>query len=201
MYANLTITVFNPSTEAVTCQMFKFGFYVGALYGDLTSSTTGIEASSDQGNWTISKQARMNPDHPTLYEFSAPASGMANQQLAPNQSLVFHLNEILINQAVGEGGVPIAITEVTGTTGNPVIVQGAININKQQPALSATLAAIPPVPINPGDAANLSWQVPGSDHWQLYDYDTETLLYDSETGKPPNAHLLRACVPAAQHQL
>ena len=187
MYANLTITVFNPQSESVTCQMFKFGFYVGGLYGDLTTSTVGIEASSHQGNWTISSQAKENPDTPTLYQFSAPASGMANQQLAPNQSLVFHLKEVLINSAVGEGEAPFVITEVTGTTGNPAVVQGAIDINKQEPALSATLSAIPPVPINPGDAAQLSWQVPGSNHWQLYDYDTETLLYDSKTSTPPHA--------------
>ena len=49
MYANLTITVFNPSqTDTVTCQMFQFGFYVGAAYGDLTAEMTGIETSSAQ---------------------------------------------------------------------------------------------------------------------------------------------------------
>jgi len=73
MYANLTITVFNPQSYAVTCQMFKFGFYVGAQYGDLTTSTTGIQSSSDQTGWTISSQATENPDTPTLYQFSAPA--------------------------------------------------------------------------------------------------------------------------------
>ena len=113
MYANLTITVFNPQSYPVTCQMFKFGFYVGAEYGELTTTATGIQSSSDQTNWTISAQATENPDTPTLYQFSAPASLMANQQLAPNQSLVFHLDGLLINQAVGEGGVPIVITEVT----------------------------------------------------------------------------------------
>jgi hypothetical protein len=187
MYADLTITVFNPHSQAVTCQMFRFGFLVGAQYGDLTTSTTGIEASSGQGNWTISSRASVNPDHPSLNQFSAPTSGMANRQLAPNQSLIFRLKNVLINSTVGEGGAPFVITEVTGTTGNPAVVQGAININKQQPTLSATLAAIPPVPINPGDTARLSWQVPGADHWQLYDYDTETLLYDSKTDTPPQA--------------
>ena len=33
----------------------------------------------------------------------------------------------------------------------------------------------------------LNWEVTGSDHWQLYDFDTSTLLYDSEKGSPPNA--------------
>ena len=187
MFADLTINVFNPHAQAVTCQMFKFGFLVGAQHGDLTTSTTAIEASSGQGNWTISPRASVNPDHPSLYQFSAPLSGMANQQLAPNQSLVFRLKNVLINSAVGEGGAPFVITEVTGTTSNPAVVQGAININKQQPTLSALLSAIPPVPINPGDTARLSWQVPGSDHWQLYNYDTETLLYDSKTSTPKNA--------------
>ena len=187
MYANLTITIFNPSTEAVTCQMFKFGLYVGAQYGDLTTTAAGIQSSSDQNSWTISKQAIANPDTPTLYQFSAPTSGMANQQLAPNQSLVFHLDGILINQAVGEGGVPIVICEVTGTESNPSVVQGEITISKQEPTLSSQLSVLPSIPINPGQEVTLKWQVTGSDHWQLYDYDTETLLYDSEKSEPPNA--------------
>ena len=57
MYANLTITVFNPQSYAVTCRAFKFGLYVGAQYGDLTTSTAGIQTVSDQSNWTISSQA------------------------------------------------------------------------------------------------------------------------------------------------
>ncbi len=187
MYANLTITVFNPSQEAVTCQMFHFGFYVGAEYGDLTTSDTGIQTSSDQSSWTISKQATENPDNPTLYQFSAPASGMANQQLAPNQTLVFHLNRILINEAIGEGGVPIAINEVTGTQGNPTVVQGEITIAKTEPTLFAQLSVVPATPVQAGAPVTLNWQVTGSDHWQLYDYDTDTLLYDSVTGSPPDA--------------
>src|SRR5215210_7206049 len=87
MYANLTITIFNPQSYAVTCQMFKLGFYVGADYGDLTTETAGEETSSEQSNWTISAQATENPDTPSLYQFSAPASGMANQTLHPQQSL------------------------------------------------------------------------------------------------------------------
>ena len=168
--------------------MFQFGFNVGALYGDLTTSAVGIETVSDQSNWTISEDATVNPDDPTLYEFTAPASGMANQQLAPNQSLVFHLNGILINEAVGEGGVPIAITEATGTSGNPSIVAGEISISKEQPTLSAQLSVVPSTPVNPGQPVTLNWEVTGSDHWQLYDFDNETLLYDSEKSVPPNAH-------------
>jgi hypothetical protein len=187
MYANLTITVFNPQSYAVTCQMFKFGLYVGAQYGDLTTSTTGIQTSSDQTNWTISPTATEDPDIPTLYQFSAPTSGMANQQLAPNQSLVFHLDGILINQAVGEGGVPIAITEATGAdTNNLSVVQGEITISKEEPTLSAQLSVIPPTPINRGEEVNFSWQVAGAEYWLLYGGST-TPLYDSRYSEPPNA--------------
>ncbi len=187
MYANLTISVFNPQSDSVTCQMFRFGFNVGAAYGDLTTSVTGIETSSDQDNWTIAKQATVNPDQPTFYYYSAPASGMANQQLAPQQTLVFHLNGILINEAVGEGGVPIAITEVTGTQDNPSVVQGEITITKTEPTLSAQLAVVPATPVPAGAPVTLNWQVTDSDHWRLYDYDTDTMLYDSKTSSPPDA--------------
>ena len=187
LYANLTITVFNPSqTETIICQMFKFGFYVGAQYGDLTTTAAGIQSSSDQTSWTISKQAIANPDTPTLYQFSAPTSGMANLRLAPNQSLVFHLNGIQINSAVGAGGAPIAITEVTGPSSNPTVVQGQITISKQQPTLAIQLfTASPPTPINPGNPLTLNWKVTGSSSVQLYNMNTAVLLYDSKTSSPP----------------
>src|SRR5258707_7757019 len=113
---------------------------------------------------------------------------MANQQLAPNQSLVFHLNVILINQAGGEGGVPIVITEVTGADQNNLsVVQGEITISKAEPTLSINnFNAQPPTPINPGDAVMLSWQITGAAYWLLYD-DSGNGLYDSRTGTPPNA--------------
>ncbi len=187
MYANLTITVFNPSQEAVTCQMFHFGFSVGAAGGNLTTDVTGIETSSEQDNWTIAKKAHEDPDHPTHYYYSVPSSGLANQQLASNQSLVFHLNGILINEAVGKGGVAITITEVTGTQDNPLGVVGEITITKTEPTLSAQLSVVPSTPINPGQEVTLNWQLTDSDHWRLYDYDTSTVLYDSETNSPPDA--------------
>src|SRR5215218_3468146 len=62
LYANLTVTVFNPQSSAVTCQAFKFGFYVGAQYGDLTTSATGIQTSADQTTFDIGKQAAASPD-------------------------------------------------------------------------------------------------------------------------------------------
>ncbi len=185
MYANLTITVFNPSQEAVTCQMFHFGFSVGAAGGNLTTDVTGIETSSDQDNWTIAKQATVNPDHPTLYYYSVPSSGWADRQLAPQGSLVFHLNGIQI--AVGEGKAPFTITEVTGTRNNPSVVNGAIEITKTEPTLFAQLWVIPATPVEAGAPVTLKWEVTDSDHWQLYDYDTDTLLYDSLTSSPPDA--------------
>ncbi len=189
LYANLTITVFNPSQNTVACQMFKFGFNVGAQYGDLTTTATGIQSVSDQTTWTISKQATPSPDDPTLYQFSAPASGMANLQLAPQQSLVFHLNGIQINSAVGAGGTPIVITEVTGPSGNPVMVQGQIAISKQQPTLAIqTFTASPPTPINPGNPLTLNWKVTGSSRQQLYNLNTGVLLYDSTTSPPATSY-------------
>ena len=113
---------------------------------------------------------------------------MANQQLAPNQSLVFHLNGILINEAVGEGGVPIAITEVTGADQNNLsIVQGEITISKAAPTFSIqSFNAQPPPPINRGDQVTLNWQITSAAYWLLYD-DSGNLLYDSRTGTPPHA--------------
>jgi hypothetical protein len=189
MYANLTITVFNPTSQAVTCQMFEFGFHVGAEYGDLTTSATGIETISDQSAWTISKAATENPDDPTIYQFSAPSTGMADLELASNQSLTFHLDGILINSVLGEGGTPFLITEVTGANpANPNIVQGEITLTKAQPTLGIQqFTANPPTPINPGDPLTLNWKVTGSDLQQLYNTTTGALLYDSSKSTPPDA--------------
>ena len=73
MYANLIITVFNPSqTETVTCQAFQFGFHVGTDDGDLTPEVTGIESSSSEApGWTISTQAQESPTIRS-YMFSVP---------------------------------------------------------------------------------------------------------------------------------
>ena len=188
MYANLTITVFNPSTEAVTCQMFHFGFYVGAEYGDLTAQTTGIQTSSGQTSLDISKEAIADPDAPSLYYYAAPPSGTAGLVLEPNQSLTFNINGVLINRSVGGGGAPLVIKEVTGANlNNLTIVEGEITITKKEPTLSAQLSVIPPTPVSPGDAIKVSWQVTGSNHWQLYDTKTDALLYDSQKSSPPNA--------------
>ncbi len=187
MYADLTITVFNPQSSAVACRAFKFGFLVGAQYGDLTESAAGIQSVSDQTTLNISQQAAVNPDNLHLYEFKSPSAGLANLQLAPQQSLVFHLNGVLINQAVGAGGAPIEIVEVTGSSSSTVA--GWITISKQKPTLSiGQFTANPPTPINPGDPLTLNWQLTGSDHWQLYDHDTDMLLYDSNTSTKKNAN-------------
>ena len=194
MYANLTITVYNPQSSAVTCRMFKFGFLVGAKYGDLTKSATGIRTSSDQSEWTISEQASEDPDNPNQYNYTvtpSPGSGQS-LMLAPEQSLYFHLNGIEINEAKaggsfdGEGVVPIFIKEVTGADpNNPQFVDGQVAINKESGKLAVTsFGPTEAGPFDPGASVTLSWSLMDSNHWRLF--DAGTLLYDSETSRPQN---------------
>ncbi len=197
MYASLTVTVFNPSqTETVTCMAFQFGFLVGAEYGDLTASAIGIQPSSDQTEWSISKTATEAPDNPNQYNYTVTpsAGGVHSLALAPEQSLYFHLNDIEINKAEasdssgGEGVVPIFIMEMTGADpNNPQIVWGQVAISKETGSLGITSFGLAqPGPFDPGAAVTLSWTLMGADHWQLYDYDSDKLLYDSEKSSPPN---------------
>ncbi len=186
MYANLTITVFNPQSSAVACQAFQFGFYVGAGESDLTPEATGIKSSSSQAGWTISKQAQESPDDPSLYAFSAAPS--APYSLGPNDSLLFGLAHIQINSTV-EDSVPIVITEVTGAnTTNPDIVQGQLEISQVAGSLSITSfePAGQPGLFSPGSDVTLNWKLLGADKWQLMGSDSDQPLYDSWSS-PPDA--------------
>jgi hypothetical protein len=193
MYADLTITVFNPQDEAVTCQAFQFGFLVGALYGDLTADDSGIQTSSDQTEWAISKQASEDPDNPNQYDYTVTPStnGVQTLTLASYESLYFHLGGVEINQADagsppgGEGVVPIFIKELTGANPNdPQIVDGQIAISKDTGELAVnSFGPTEAGPFDPGAIVTLSWSLMGSDRWQLF--DAGTLIYDSETSSPP----------------
>jgi hypothetical protein len=186
LYANLTVTVFNPQTSPVTCQAFQFGFYVGGGDGDLTDNATGIGPAPTTGVWGMSLTPSVDPDNPAVYQFAAPAAGTADYTLEPNGSLVFELNGIQINQAVGTGGTPIVITEVTGADAdNPSTVQGEIAITKAQAPFSIeNFSVSPPPPIAPGDEVTLDWQLTGADRWLVYD-DSGNLLYNSVGSPPP----------------
>lgn len=188
LYANLMITVTNSTAAAVDCMEFQFGFLAGAPAGNLTTiaDISAVSPSSDQPDWTIAG-AGFTGSNPDLYLFTAKPSGLDDYlQLAPNASLVFHLNDLAIDQSVGEGKAPITIIEQTGVdTKSKQTAQQTLSVNKKVGTLSATLSVDPPGVIAPGTPIELSWTVIDSDHWQLYEVDTATLLYDSVTSSPP----------------
>jgi DNA-binding beta-propeller fold protein YncE len=185
MYADLTITVCNPQDEAVTCQAFQFGFYVGAGEGDLTPDASSIQASSSLASWPISQQAQESPDDPTLYTFSAASS--APYSLSSKDMLVFSLAGIEIN-SMAPDSVPIFITEVTGPDPkNPVIVQGQLEISQVSGSLAITSFEPTGKPglFSPGSQVTLNWELVGADKWQLFGSDSDQPLYDS-WGSPVN---------------
>jgi hypothetical protein len=191
LYANFSITVTNTGGETVNCIEFQFGFLAGAAGGNLTSASDAgvVTPASDQNEWGIVNSGFVNNSNPHLYLFTAAPSGIDNYlPLAAGASLVFHLPDVVIDESVGEGTAPFTIIEQTGTgRRNKQTVQGTLDITKQTSSLSTTsFVADPPTPINPGTPIELSWKVAGSDHWQLYDATTATLLYDSNTGTPKN---------------
>jgi glutamine cyclotransferase len=190
-YANLTITVYNPTSAPVNCMEFQFGFLAGATTGNLTTAAEArtIAPVSDQNEWGIVNSGSINTSDPNLYLFTATPSGIDKYlPLAPAASLVFYLNDILIDQSVGEGIAPFTIIEETGTS-KPTkqTVQGTLDLTKAAGTLSITAFNVePPAPVAPGASIELSWTLNDSDHWQLYDSDAATLLYDSNTSTPPN---------------
>jgi hypothetical protein len=192
MYADLTVTVSNTTGATINCMKFQFGFLAGAATGNLTNATEAgsVTASSQQNEWTITPNGSFSSSSNShLYLFTATPSGIDNYlALAPGASLVFQISNILVDQSVGEGNAPFTIIEQTGAS-NPTkqIAQGTLAINKGVGALSITAFNVdPPTPVTPGTQVELSWTLTGSNHWQLYDSNTATLLYDSNTGSPPN---------------
>src|ERR1041385_160179 len=91
MYADLTLTVFNPTSAPVNCLEFQFGFLAGANGDSLTNvaDVTSVQPASDQGNWSVNS-AGWDSTNPNLYVFTFEPSGISEYQpLDPNQSLVF----------------------------------------------------------------------------------------------------------------
>ena len=62
-----------------------------------------------------------------------------------------------------------------------------LRLRKKRRSCFAQLSVVPATPVQAGAPVTLNWEVTDSDHWQLYDYDTDTRLYDSVTGSPPDA--------------
>ncbi len=79
-YANLTITVFNPTNNAVDCMEFQFGFLAGAPSGNLTTPTAAGEVTaSDQNDWSITNEGSFSGSgNPNLYLFTATPSGISD---------------------------------------------------------------------------------------------------------------------------
>jgi YVTN family beta-propeller protein len=183
MYADLTITVYNPTSTPVNCIEFQLGFIAGADASALTAvnDITNVVPVSDQNNWGLDS-AGWDGSNPNLYLFNFEPSGISEYlPLAANESLVFHLNQIKI--VASEGIAPFTIIEKTGTSKpKQVSVRGSIGLNKMAGNLSIqSFTVSPPEPIIPGTAILLSWELTGADQWRVYDVEAAVLLYDSQT--------------------
>lgn len=187
-YANLTITVYNPTDQPVNCMEFRFGFMVDDDRDALTSSgdIANITPVSDQDAWGFNS-ANFDSTNPNLYLYVfAPAGIDESLPLGAQQSLVFHLNQIKV--VMGDGIAPFTIFEITGTSKrNQQVISGAIPIDKTAGSLSINAFDVsPPEPIIPGVPIVLSWEITGADRWQLYDLEAAVLLYDSTNSSEPN---------------
>jgi hypothetical protein len=190
LYANLNIIVTNTTNASVNCMDFQFGFLAGSAQGNLTTvgDAGSVTPVSDQSQWEILTSGFSDITNPNLYLFKATPSGIEDfLPLAAGASLVFHLNNILVDQSVGEGTAFFTIIEGTGTNRSArQLVRGTIDLTKATSTLAITKFNVnPPTPIVPGTPITLSWQVTGSDHWQVTDQNTEQVIYDSNTSKPP----------------
>ena len=106
MYADLTITVYNPTSAPVNCMEFQLGFLADTNADALTtaSDVTNIAPISDQNTWQLNSSG-WNASNPNLYLYNFEPSGISEYlPLAANASLVFHLNQVKIS--VGEGIAP-----------------------------------------------------------------------------------------------
>src|SRR5436190_20892698 len=163
LYADLTITVSNPAATPVNCMEFQFGFLAGAANGNLTTVTEAGNVSpvSDDNQWKLNASG-FSHSNPQLYLFTATPSGIENYlPLAPNASLTFHLNNILIAQSVGEGASPFTIIEKTiGSNRTKQTVQGTVTLTKTMGQLVInSFEVTPDTAILPGTPIELSWNV------------------------------------------
>jgi glutamine cyclotransferase len=197
MYANLTITVSNPTSETVNCMEFQFGLLANTD-GALTNAADvpGIMPISDQSTWSLDS-AGWDSNNPNLYLFKFEPSGIDEYlPLGANESLVFHLNQVRI--VAIEGNAPFTIVEKTGTSRTDrKIVTGSIGLDKTPGTLSIqSFTVSPPEPIIPGTPVVLSWEITGADRWRVFDVEAAVWLYDSTT--PGESNLMSWPVPPQQ---
>ncbi len=181
MYANLTITVYNPDDLPVNCMQFQLGFMADAGGDALTTANdiANITPFSDQNTWALSS-AGWDSAKPNRYLYNFEPAGIDEYlPLNANQSLVFHLNQVKI--VTGESVAPFTIFETTGTSkSREHQVIGSIPIEKMIGSLSiSSFDVSPPEPIIPGTPITLSWEITGADQWRVYDVGAATVIYDS----------------------
>ncbi|MDX6612702.1 MAG: hypothetical protein QOD75_1888 [Blastocatellia bacterium] len=184
MLVDLTITVYNPTSETVNCENFQFGIYVGTTESrQLASSSDGIQLTTAQSQWVTNAAPAEQGD---LYWYTAePAQGAASEPLAAGESFVFQLIDVLVNQIQGQ--TPFMILEMTGA--DPDGVQGSRSLTKEAGTLTITkFTVIPPTPIAPGTQINLSWGVVEAEYWLLYNTTLTKLLYDSRQHSSPQTN-------------
>lgn len=183
LYADLTVTVYNPTCAPVNCMAFQLGFIADADSDALTDATdiTNVTPISDQDTWSLDSSG-WDDNNPNLYLFNFEPAGLSDYlPLAANESLVFHLNQIRISAI--EGIAPFTIAETTGTShASRKTIWGSIGLNKMLGTLAIkSFDVSPPEPIIPGTPIILSWEITGADQWRVYDVEAAVLLYDSTT--------------------
>jgi sugar lactone lactonase YvrE len=188
MYADLTITVYNPTSAPVNCMKFQIGFVADADSDALVNvaDITKVVPVSDQNTWSLNSSG-WDGGNPNLYLYNFEPSGISEYlPLAAGESFVFHLNQVKI--VTSEGIAPLTIVETTGRSmSDRKVVRGSIGLNKTVGALSITSFNVSPAePIIPGTPVVLSWEITGADQWRVYDVEAAVLLYDSTSTTEPN---------------
>lgn len=138
----LTIGVSNDTAEDIACQGIRFTLALGAGKGALTNDPGKIQASSNQPDWRISKEA----DGRYRAVPVPPCTGITAQS-----SVTFQLAAIVVNKKLGT--TPVDILEHYDT-GN---LTTSVPINKIRSNLNIDSFQGIPAEIEPGDNVTLSW--------------------------------------------